>query len=270
MAEYLIHYDNQLFWRSEEDLYEPIAVPSAIRRLKEQPLPQLRLTDDIPSRPLLRFARAINKDREFMHSMCITVGRSGELLDVPDLDGVISRRWCRGPTQCLYTFIATGKDEDFKQHPAYDAVAYLSATGSSERLLRPLLRKMCDIAVPAALHSGTRAPLDRLIETCSAIPPLGKMEDECCEFASGNFDASEWLSALIDVDGDTVLGTSIGNAKLPGMLLAAWRTSLRLILSQWLASEYHEDFIADTYFRKNRTDRETHAGYTRWRGQQDR
>lgn len=236
----------------------------AARELGTQPSNEIRLTTEVFDRTLRSLFKQIFEGQ--LKEIIIGVNPNGQLT----ADRIRASRWLSGSTESLYRFLTYGDVKSFESHPAQPAVNFLWLSGGNHAQLVKQVRLLGDIRVAYANVKGRDKYVDAVIEGCASFPTYQVMKQEAKLYLGGNVEASRWLAALLgNEQPNETFHTLVGGIMMRFQnpidgLIAGWMAAMRLLVAQWLASEYHPDLLNEHVFAHTTVDAFAHGNYKKW------
>lgn len=265
----IVHYEKALYLLEGDGSFVDVTPKEAFdvmaaRELGSQQSNEIRLTTESFDRSLKSLFKQIFEAE--LAEVIVGVNPGGKLT----ADRIKASRWLSGSTASLYRFLTYGDKKSFESHPAQPAVNFLWLSGGNYVQLVKQVRAIGDIRVAYANVKGKDKYVDAIIEGCQSFPTYQVMKQEAKLYLAGDVTASTWLAALLgneqpNQEFHTLVGGIMTRFQNPiDGLMAGWMSAMRLLVAQWLATEYHPDLLNEHVFAHTTVDAFAHGNYKQW------
>ena len=258
------HHEDRLFIMNESGGLLPATPSEAIVHVFGDGTPQIRISQDTTTQPFCVFMRQFLCELSRDKRKAVIAAVKGHVLD----GRTTSRRWFTESTSGLYSCLCRAGANSHVLHPGWSVARFLSSTGSSSRYLATCIRDMGDIAYSYSTVKDRSIFLDALMDKSPGIPSSVQMLHECRAGLSDPA-ATKWFRALFSakrdgVDKHRLLSGVVHSFADPAEgAMEAWRSVVKLILSQWLANEFHPELLCDSEFSDD-IDHHIYSAYMDW------
>jgi hypothetical protein len=249
-------------WLVTDDHINELTVEAAIEALSASGTHQLRRSTCQLSDKLKSVLTVVMKKPTDNIAMLVHIG------DEPHSTRCAAPRWLKGTHRAVYEYLLRPSQTTFEQHPASTAVKTFAAMGGDLNRMQACLYLLGDIAPLYAKFQTSKHTLQRIAASSVLVPSKETGLQLAETYVRSKKDPPEhWLTAIAGgprklLSQHPLFGPPIVMSDDPyEAIFAVWRSSVQLLIAQWLSVEYHPELMNEHDFSDSELSAVTHLTY---------